>query len=796
MREYKRDTFGAIKQIVLIMILHYLKTALRSIRSNWVYNVLSICCLAIGAAMFSAFYYGINYKYYEVSRLPLNKRTAMAYEDMPDNERYEVNRKMVRGGYLMPITFEMMSKLYIPDIEYVSGYGMDIPVNMKISDQTKTYLDGAVRGLEVCGDYFKVHNLTLLYGDRIPQDVTEMVVTESFLKKIKYDGDITQCTIRESTWNRDYSIVNVVKDDVWSRYINQDIFFNLDNRSLTVLINPSSINCEVVLRKGVDINDVNRQLATSYIHENSNMVVQLSQNRFQPQEPLLRFLSLIVLLVAAANFFKHMVMLLKQRGRANIVRYSLGAGKRSLSTMLMSEVALILIISLAIALYISFHVCAWLNTASFLGDKYFYFNDIAKLDILGICLVALAGAAVCIISVNRQNKLLKQRIVSEPRERKTLKYIVIGIETTIAVFALAVALHTFINTPRPYNPLPKSESRRTFYVENDERSNVEEFYNKVRDLPQVDEIVTSHGSWNSYPNIMPVKGGNNTYHFIFHANDIRYFSFFDIPIEWLDPVKPGHGFLLERSTYDELIRDGIDPNTLEFTESQMGESRTIHISGIFDHLICDDLSGYTDHKDDVMVGGRQIKIHRAFFFNENPEAYPDEFYVKFNKTVSPDRAQSLLKSTWDEIYPMSTDGLEITPIPEYVDEDFRFRVLAFNLGSIICILLVILSISSSISAETNMRRKEVALRKINGAKRSDIMAIFIKPYGIILAAAFVIGNLAALAFLRNDFSRYADSILMIAPITLVAMALIILFTIQRRIRIIMRTNPASVIKSE
>ena len=126
----------------------------------------------------------------------------------------------------------------------------------------------------------------------------------------------------------------------------------------------------------------------------------------------------------------------------------------------------------------------------------------------------------------------------------------------------------------------------------------------------------------------------------------------------------------------------------------------------------------------------------------------------------------------------------------------KYRVMAFNLGSIICILLVILSVSSSISAETNMRRKEVALRKINGAKARNIMELFIKPYGIILAVAFVIGNLAAFAFLKNDYSGHTDTFLLIAPASLLAMALIIMFTIFRRIRIIMRTNPADVIKSE
>ena len=780
------------------MFSHYLKTALRNIRKNWVYSILSICCLAIGTAMFSAFFYGINYEYYKYNRRPLYKRSAIVYEDMPGNDAYNVNRSYVKNGYHMPLSFEMMSKLDIPEIELVSGEGSLNTDIVTISDSARVYHDGGITGLEVCGDYFKFHNLTLLYGDRTPQNDNEIVVSESFLKRIGYNKDISQCSVKASHFNREYCIVNVVRDDVWSRYVNKDIFYNLSEKSITVLINPYCIDADVVLKENVDINDVNRLLSTSYIHENSKTVVQLSHTYPKPKNRMLSLLTVIVLLVAAINFFKHTVTLLKQRGRANIIRYSLGAGNGSLSLMMIVEVLAVLVCSLAVALYISFHVCSWLNATSFLGSEYFNYKDIAILDIIGIGMAGLAGIAVCVISVKRQSRLLRQRIVTEKRENKVLKHIVIGLETTVAVFAMAVALYTSLNAPRPYNPLPKQERLRTFYVENDEMDNAKGFYDAIRKLPQVDDIIPSEGGWDSYPNYNVMNAGGRSYHFIIPASDKRYFSFFNIPIEWLDPIPPKEGFFIDRKIYDEFIRDGVDPQSLEFPSGAaiMGTSRQIHVSGIFDHLICDDTSDYTERKNDKLTNGHQIIMNRLFRFRDDPDGWSSEFFVKFNSSVSPSKAESLIRETWSEMFPLAFGELQVTPMPEYVDEDLKFRVLAFNLGSIICILLVILSVSSSISAETNMRRKEVALRKINGAKARNIMELFIKPYGIILAVAFVIGNLAALAFLRNDYSGYADTFLLIAPATLLAMVLIIMFTIFRRIRIIMRTNPADVIKSE
>ena len=89
------------------MFSHYLKTALRNIRNNWVYSILSICCLAIGTAMFSAFFYGINYEYYKYNRRPLYNRSAIVYEDMPGNDGYNTNRSYVMNGYHMPVSFEI-----------------------------------------------------------------------------------------------------------------------------------------------------------------------------------------------------------------------------------------------------------------------------------------------------------------------------------------------------------------------------------------------------------------------------------------------------------------------------------------------------------------------------------------------------------------------------------------------------------------------------------------------------------------------------------------------------------------
>ena len=76
------------------------------------------------------------------------------------------------------------------------------------------------------------------------------------------------------------------------------------------------------------------------------------------------------------------------------------------------------------------------------------------------------------------------------------------------------------------------------------------------------------------------------------------------------------------------------------------------------------------------------------------------------------------------------------------------------------------------------------------------MGLFIKPYCIILSAAVVIGSLAGLALIKQSNIEYGRDFLLIALVSLVIMVLTILLSIFRRIRTIMLTNPADVIKSE
>ena len=727
--------------------------------------------------MFSMLFYGINYDDFFKNRLPGHKRSRFVCMTTPGNHVGQQDR--IYRSQLPYLDYKTL--LDLPEIESVSvGGGMS--AHLSFADSVKVYGMGPVKGVYVDGDYFKYRNLSFLYGDRVPQNENEIVVSESLLKRMGYDKDISQCLVKTETYRigREYQIVNVVRDDKWRRSCGYDVFFCTQDWKIQSV---PFYDVDVVLKEGADVDDINDRLSVTLVDdgEGNRKILQLAGFYENPgdrmEKLLLSMLSILVLLVAVTNYLKHLAMVLKQRNRANIIRYSLGARQSSLAFMLVAEVIIILLFSFAIAQYITILICSWVNQTVYMGDRYFHLADLIWLNTLTTVCIAFVGVVVCRIAVFGQNKVLRNRIVAYQRERKVLKYIIIGIETSVAVLALASVMYLSYFEPKPYNPLSKSESRRTFFVETEEgysSSGIQlDFYYRTRALPEVEDMVSSEHGWDGSNSVCNIYYQDKADHLILKNGDLSYFQFFNIPVEWFDPVHPSSGYLIYRNSYERLMREGVDVSSIEIKYS---ERDTIsHFVGIFDELMCNYPTSYS-------------AVHLGFRYESEPYRSTN-FFVRFHQGVTPAKAESLLRKTWSEANPASIEDIKIRPVPKYTG--FGLAALGFKVGGMVCILLVILSVTSSISAETNMRRKEVALRKINGAKARNIMALFIKPYCIILAVAFPIGILASLALLGH-----AGLYVWIAPVTLVAIALIVALSILRKLRSIMHTNPAEVIKSE
>ena len=129
------------------------------------------------------------------------------------------------------------------------------------------------------------------------------------------------------------------------------------------------------------------------------------------------------------------------------------------------------------------------------------------------------------------------------------------------------------------------------------------------------------------------------------------------------------------------------------------------------------------------------------------------------------------------------------------------RVLMKLLGiaSGVCIFITLFGIFSMVNLTCERRRKEMAIRKVHGAKIRDIIGLFVKEYGILLlvsaAVAFSVGYAVMKQWLQTYVIQTTISWWIYVAI-LAAVTLMIVLCVGYRVWKAANENPADVVKSE
>lgn len=130
--------------------------------------------------------------------------------------------------------------------------------------------------------------------------------------------------------------------------------------------------------------------------------------------------------------------------------------------------------------------------------------------------------------------------------------------------------------------------------------------------------------------------------------------------------------------------------------------------------------------------------------------------------------------------------------------EFKLRGIVLFMVAV-CLLIVLLGIYSAITLDTERRRKEVAIRKINGAGVWQIVWLFARFYMLLVVLTAAVA-LPLAAYLLNLYSRMYCSFVELGVLfygsLILFVALLVTAVVYVRIRNIARVNPAEVIKSE
>lgn len=161
-----------------------------------------------------------------------------------------------------------------------------------------------------------------------------------------------------------------------------------------------------------------------------------------------------------------------------------------------------------------------------------------------------------------------------------------------------------------------------------------------------------------------------------------------------------------------------------------------------------------------------------------------------------------LSNRINEIMELTGLSYELNYSEDYFYEKLtkdRHLSLIIEILGILCMLISLAGIYSTVALTCQEKKREIALRKVHGAKVRDILSIFARDYGIILALAsalaFIIGYMVIDRW-QQHFLCKADNSWWIYACVFAFTATVIIATVLNRVLTTARQNPADVIKSE
>jgi len=135
---------------------------------------------------------------------------------------------------------------------------------------------------------------------------------------------------------------------------------------------------------------------------------------------------------------------------------------------------------------------------------------------------------------------------------------------------------------------------------------------------------------------------------------------------------------------------------------------------------------------------------------------------------------------------------------EYTKSE-RYLLILLSVMTGVAILIALFGVYSLITLACNQRRKEIAIRKVNGAKAKEIFLLFFREYFVVTLLSCVVAFPVGVYIMQRWLEQYTRRVSMewwLFSGIFVLVILIVLGSIYSRVNRAARENPAKVVKSD
>ena len=511
----------------------------------------------------------------------------------------------------------------------------------------------------------------------------------------------------------------------------------------------------------------------------------------------------LILLAAIIGFLRMQTQLFWMRRREISLRITNGATRLQLFSMFATEVVVIVLVAYLVAVLMGSWICDYLARPQFaeitseLGTiSHLYLYSL----VIGLVVMMLCLAIIRIVL----SRICKRTQALESGMRRShnhwFRNTMLGVQVMISMFFLGVTfcLLCWVGKMADFNHIPDDECayKQSLYLQTNAAENVQRLRDKLIHLPQVERwIPYSWGFWKVnelaeneefskavWKDDLFVSYSNVTNYRIQMTSDTSYLDFFKIKVNWKPKANRKKCILVNEELYKLMRQYHVAPNDILTVD----EMDSYQIAGTFQSV--------------PYEGSMKTDIY-SFIVIDPKEAYGATHYILVAKPGEYKEMQVAVDRTIQKLEPAVVKPMSSNLRYYMAREMFALEILQ-NIAWILAIVslaICLISIFSTVMLDTQTRKKEVAIRKVNGALTRDITKLFGRTYLVITLIAMVFAVVAMLLF-HIVLSKMFDMV-EINPVFPIILSIVIVIgfiaaIIACQVRKIMKVDPSEILAKE
>ncbi len=761
------------------MVKHYIKVAFRNLAKYKTQNIISIISLGVSVAIFAI----VSLFMLNINSDPLLKQdyvdnvAAMFISTNSDATSDDISPYNISGHQ-----FRTVEKVFLPASQKksmtVSSDNLD-PISAEAVHVDREFLQWCAYKSVI--SYELVENI----------DNHEVIISRNLGNKLfgDYKSAIgkhikVQYADEDNSDIRTFKIVDIIEQfpiNDSKLPNNVDIFYSDDFGSgykavkAYLLIRPDKMLKDVVEELssylGVPESNINVRHYRAWEEKNNLMSIIISR-------AIMFFLYLFVI-VSLSSALRQWLQLFTLRQREIAIRKSLGSKKIHILLMFITEelvsiTTAFLLTTICCLLALSFlenNFQEILDTMNFERGKIFSLMLYCYLSIMVICLIA-DWYTVEQLSSNNSGLALKMK----PKKHR-LRNIGICIQIVICIIFLSVTTVFALGFNRIERhlgiPSDKSRYEKGLLIHADRMPEsqilqIAEGLEHIESVGQVINVATAGISIEYADSTRYIASA-----YFQRGNDVV--NFYDMNINYLNHQKSLQRYVLVSLEIKEKMMD-------------IGEWDTGKI--MVDGIQCD-IAGWFDQMP--FWGTRAVILTDP----SKDSDYECHFYIlpkEGMESVAKQDIRDLVASIAPERLDAYPKSLSFELLGQYKSVTSIRTIVYVMLG--ISMITTVATIYAAISLDTRRRRKEMALRKINGAKSKDICRIFAKIYLIIVSISILIALPISWMILvaLNETFNFGSSPLITSAISVLVCVVAIFLTLYWKIKDVMNVDPVTYLK--